>query len=368
MSQKIIVSVISDLVTDQRVQKECRTLHQMGYEVVLIGRKTGNPVRLEKMGFHVVRLRVPFGSGPLMYFFFNVQLFFYLLFRKADVLWANDLDTLLANFLIWRVKKCKLVYDSHEYFTLSVTKNTSRKVWERLENYIFPKLKNVITVNGSIASAYKKKYHVPVTVIRNLPYERMPEIRKGVVELPDKKILIMQGMGLNENRGTEEAVLTMQYLPDEFMLYFIGGGTMLTRLKQMTRDLGLSRKIIFVAALPYDEMMEYTRQCFLGLIFEKIDVTDHHRFALPNKLFDYLKAGLPILSSKAPEIELLINQYQVGDVIDCLDPPSIARKILAVAQDMETYHEWQRHTREAIRVLNWENEEKTLVQFMARLT
>ena len=143
---------------------------------------------------------------------------------------------------------------------------------------------------------------------------------------------------------------------------------MLTRLKQMTRDLGLSRKIIFLEALPCDEMMQYTRQSFLGLIFEKIDVTDHHRFALPNKFFDYLKAGVPILSSKATEIKGLIDQYQVGDFIDSFDPQEIARKILTVSEDTEKYHAWQCNTREAIRVLNWENEEKILIRFMEQLS
>src|ERR1019366_3449505 len=120
------------------------------------------------------------------------------------------------------------------------------------------------------------------------------------VSLPaDKKILIMQGIGLNENRGAEEAVLTMQFLPDDFNLYFIGSGTVLDKLKQMVRDLNLSGKVTFINVLPYSEMMEYTRKSFLGLIFERIEATDHHRFALPNKFFDYINAGIPVLSSKA---------------------------------------------------------------------
>ena len=108
-----------------------------------------------------------------MYLVFNIQLFFYLLFKKADVLWANDLDTLLPNFIISRLKNTKLVYDSHEYFTQSVYKNTSRKIWEKLERFLFPKLKNVVTVSNSIKKVYEDKYKVPVTVIRNVPYKIM---------------------------------------------------------------------------------------------------------------------------------------------------------------------------------------------------
>src|SRR5688500_17764194 len=129
LNKKIIVSVISDLVTDQRVQKECNTFYKAGYEVLLIGRKSKNSFGLNELPYKVIRFYNLFRRGPLMYLVFNTQLFFFLLFRKkADILWANDLDTLLPNFIIARLKKIKLVYDSHEYFTLSVYKKTSRKI------------------------------------------------------------------------------------------------------------------------------------------------------------------------------------------------------------------------------------------------
>lgn len=368
MNKKIIVSVISDVVTDQRVQKECNTFRKMGYDVLLIGRKSKRTFLLNELGYRVIRFPNLFNRGPFMYLVFNLQLFFYLLFKKADVLWANDLDTLLPNYIISRLKNNKLVYDSHEYFTLSVYKKSSRKIWEKLENFLFPKQKNVITVSDSIKKEYEEKFKVPITVIRNVPYKSVPIDDAATIVLPrNKKILIMQGIGLNENRGVEEAVLTMQFLPDDFNLYFIGRGTILNKLKQMVLDLSLSDKVTFIDVLPYNEMMACTRQCFMGLIFEKIDVTDHHRFALPNKFFDYINAGIPVLSSRATEIQLLIKKYQIGEFIENFGPHEIAARILEIEKNKEIYDLWKHNTKAASEELNWENEEEILVNFMNNL-
>lgn len=368
MKEKIIVSVISDLATDQRVQKECNTLHKMGFEVLLIGRKSNRTFFLKELSYKTFRFCNLFNRGPLMYLTFNVQLFFYLLFRKADILWSNDLDTLLPNYWISRLKNIKLIYDSHEYFTESVYKESSKKIWLKLENYLFPKLKNVITVNDSIKKAYEEKFHVPITVIRNVPEQFLKkETGKNTVSPTDKKILIMQGMGLNENRGAEEAVEMMQFLPDDFNLYFVGSGTILNKLKQMVAELKLKSKVFFIHPLPYEKMMEYTQKSFLGLIFEKIDVSDEHRFSLPNKFFDYLHAGIPVLSSKATEIKKIIEKYNIGDFIVSFDPNEIAEKIIAILKDEITYQKWKVNTAKAAAELHWENEEMILMDFITHL-
>jgi len=367
LNKKIIVSVISDIVTDQRVQKECNTFRKMGYDVLLIGRKSKKTFLLNELNYQVVRFPNLFRRGPFMYLVFNLQLFFYLLFKKADVLWANDLDTLLPNYIISRLKNCKLVYDSHEYFTLTVDKKTSRKVWERLENFLFPRLKNVITVNDSIKNIYEKKYRVPITVIRNVPNKLVRSESLEKIILPaNKKILLMQGIGLNENRGAEEAVLMMQFLPDEFMLYFIGWGTMLDKLKQMVDDLQLQSKIIFIDPMPYKQMMEYTKRCFLGLVFVKINLNDAHRFSLPNKFFDYIQAGLPVVASKALEIMRIVDKYNIGGYINSLEPAEIAKEILDIANNNE-YDTWKRNTFAASDELCWENEETVLINFINKI-
>lgn len=369
MRGKIIVSVISDLVTDQRVQKECMTLHRLGYDILLIGRESKRDFILKDLPYKTIRFYNPFSRGPLMYLVFNAQLFFYLLFKRADILWSNDLDTLLPNFLIWRLKRNKLIYDSHEYFTESVIKKSSRKIWQLLEQRLFPHLKNVLTVNHSIRKIYEEKYGVPITVLRNVPYVFSGDENFQQIDFPaEKKVLIIQGMGINENRGAEEAVLMMQFLPEKFMLYFIGSGTILPKLKAMVSELKLNDRVIFIGVLPYREMMEYTRKCWLGLIFEKIDEADEHLYALPNKFFDYIQSGIPVLSSKAVEIKFIVDHYQIGDFIDYFIPKEIAEKIIEIDRNPGIYNFWKKNTPKAAAELNWQIEEKILIDFMKHLS
>jgi glycosyltransferase involved in cell wall biosynthesis len=367
LAKKIIVSVISDLVTDQRVQKECTTLHHAGYEVLLVGRKSDRHFGLNDFPYPLIRFYNPFPRGPLMYLYFNLRLLIFLLFKTTDIFWANDLDTLLPNFLVARLKNKVLIYDSHEYFTESVVKPFSKKMWKVLEKWIFPKLKNVITVNRSIKNIYENKYRVPITVIRNVPRISDPVSDAKCLFPKNKKILIMQGMGLNENRGAEEAVLMMQYLPEDFNLYFIGTGTVLPILQQMVEKRNLQNKVTFVGPLPYQEMMQYTRQSYLGLIFEKIDCSGEHLYALPNRFFDYLHAAIPVLSSRAVEIETIVNGYNVGAFISDLDPQEIALKIMEISNDPATYDMWKMNTKRAAEQLNWQHEEKILLNFMNNL-
>lgn len=368
LKRKIIVSVISDIVTDQRVQKECNTLYNNGYDILLIGRKSKNTFILDELPYQVLRFHNLLTGGPLMYAMFNTQLFFYLLFNKADILWSNDLDTLLPNFIISKLKGVTLIYDSHEYFPYTVYKKFSRKVWQSLESFLFPKLKNVITVNDNIEKIYEEKYGVPITVIRNMPvYKLQINAIKLLPEYQNKKILIIQGVGINEHRGAEEAVEMMQYLPQEFILFFLGGGTVIEDVKKLTVDLNLSNRIFFMGILPYTKMMGYTKHGFLGLVLEKIDFNDAHKFGLSNRFFDYIKANIPVLCTHVPDMKPIIEKYNIGGFIDEVEPEIIAKRIIEVTQNVQLYNIWKSNTLIAAKELCWENEEKTLLHFMENL-
>lgn len=368
MAKKIIVSVISDVVTDQRVQKECDTLQKMGFDITIVGRKSKRDFELDSFPFKMIRFRQFFHRGPLMYLEFNSRLLFYLLFTKTDLLWSNDLDTLLPNYLVSRLKSKILIYDSHELFVASVHKRFSKKVWQILEDFLFPKMKNVITVNESIKKIYENKYRVFITVIRNVPFRFIPAGNTQKL-LPSGKInLVMQGMGINEHRGAEEAVMMMEYLPQTYNLFFIGSGTVLPRLKKMVTEMQLESKVHFIDPMPYLKMMEYTKEGFIGLILEKTDVSGEHLYSLPNRLFDYIQAGLPILTSKAVEIVSILNDYQIGTTVDAVEPKTIAAKILEISADTKSYELWKQNMKAAADNLNWENEENILVGFMSHLS
>ena len=142
------------------------------------------------------RMKLLFEKGPLFYAEYNIRLFFFLLFHRANLLLSNDLDTILPNYFISKLKRCKMVFDSHEYFTETpelVHRPKVQKVWKRIEGFVVPKLNEMITVCDSIADLFRQKYGVKCHVIRNIPPRKaLPsEGEKAVLGLPTDKHLLV---------------------------------------------------------------------------------------------------------------------------------------------------------------------------------
>ena len=135
------MSVTTDLVSDQRVDKVCNTLFDMGFEVLLVGRRYKTSPQLEQRRYQTKRLHLLFKKGKLFYAEMNVRLFFFLLFHRTDVFHANDLDVLLPNVIIGKLKHKPIVYDSHEYFTEVpelVNRPKVQAIWKKIEQFCFP--------------------------------------------------------------------------------------------------------------------------------------------------------------------------------------------------------------------------------------
>src|SRR6185436_13246094 len=119
-------------------------LTKQGNKVVLVGRKLRKSLPLDSRPYKTIRFNLWFEKGPLFYASYNLRLFIFLMFNGADILLANDLDTLPANYLAARFNNIILVYDSHEYFT-GVPELENRplvkKIWKSIEQFIFPQLK-----------------------------------------------------------------------------------------------------------------------------------------------------------------------------------------------------------------------------------
>ena len=364
------MSVINDLSTDQRVHKHCNTLVDLGYDVLLIGRITSTSTPLEARSYKMLRMKLPFEKGPLFYASYNISLFFRLLFKKADLLFSNDLDTLLPNFLVSTLKSRPLIYDSHEFFT-GVPELADRpavyRIWKRLESTLIPKLKHMLTVNESIAERYRKEYGVQMKVMRNIPILKNDHQSKSRQELglpEDKKIVILQGSGINIDRGAEEAVQAMAHVENAILL-ILGSGDVIGQLKQMVADLHLADKVIFKDRMPYDLMMAHTRVSDVGLTLDK-DTNINYRYSLPNKLFDYIHAGIPTLGSDLKEVRNIIEKYKVGEVVHCIEPLAISERLNHMLHSAEQ-EVWRRNCIKAKEELSWQHESEILKAMVASI-
>ena len=361
--KRAILSVTNDLYTDPRVDKVALFLTRKGVDVTLVGRRYGDSPKLEKRPYKTKRMRLLFRRSWIFYAEYNLRLFFFLLFKKCDILIANDLDTLLPNFLVSRMRRKKLVYDSHEYFCgeLSVVSNPiSHKVWSTIERFCFPKLKTVITVSQSIVDQYEKEYGIRPYLVRNIPPANSFSVtatRQSLGMPEEKTVLLLQGNGINEGRGGEEIVQSMQYLPD-YHLFVVGSGSVVPLLKQMSEEMHLDERITFVPRQTPEKLFNYTSLADIGMAIDT-DLSANLRFSLPNKIFEYIKAGTPMVVSNLVERVRIVRQYDVGSVAESVSPKAIAQAVKQLSSP-ERMSVCRENCKVAAKELTWENEEQVL--------
>jgi len=367
---KVTVSVTNDLVTDQRVHKVCITLMKIGYDVKLIGRKLPKSKPI-KRPYQTKRMNLLFYRTLFFYAEFNIRLFFYLLFDKADIYLSNDTDTLLANYFASRIRKKPLVFDAHEIFPEApeiTDREIVKKVWTTIEDYLFPRLKSAYTVCDSIAEYYNKKYDTNMQVVRNIPPRKVKSLRSTrlvsmgpPIDTKGKKLILYQG-AVNRGRGIEWMINAMPFL-DDFVFYIIGDGDKLKELKEKVKALHLSDKVFFTGPIPFEKLPSYTAQADIGInLLENWGLS--YYYSLPNRIFDYIREEVPVLASDFPEIRKIITQYNIGMLTNNFDPQNIVSIIKQMAQ--------KEKNRSAFAVANeelcWENESLVLVEVMKKAT
>lgn len=354
MARHIIISVTNDLSLDQRVHRVATTLVDMGFEVTLVGRHRPQSLPLDQRPYATKRLHFGFQTGKLFYLAYAIRMFWWLLFQRVDVLLANDMDTLLPNFLVAKLRGKRLVYDSHEYWTEVPElqdRPLSRKVWLWLERRLFPRVDAAYTVNDSIAQIYTRLYEVDVKVVRNLPFH----IDQQPVMVDKKHVLLYQG-ALNMGRGIELMIEAMAYLPD-YQLVIAGYGSIEQPLRGLAAGRPFKDQITFTGFLPPAQLLATTRSAMLGMSLEADRGASYH-FALPNKLFDYIQAGVPVLVSDLPEMAAVVRDHGVGDLLLETErkPELLAAKIRAICEDVDKYSVLALNCQQAAQVLSWENE------------
>jgi glycosyltransferase involved in cell wall biosynthesis len=357
---RVAFSVTNCICHDQRVMKIAGTISRLGCDIIIIGRKSGHCCNSDSVPFPTRRFKMIFKRGFFFYKFFNIRLFIYLLFHKNGILVSNDLDTLLPNFLVSKIRNLPLVYDSHEYFT-GVPELQNRKfvkwIWKSIEKFIFPYLKHVITVSDSIATQYEKEYRLRPLTVRNCARksDQIVPFSRGELELnAEHLLLIFQGSGINADRGGEELIDAIA-ITEDVSLLIIGSGDKFEILIEKTKNQGLSERIKFIPILPWETLMRYTRSVDAGLSLDK-NSNLNYSFSLPNKLFDYISAGIPVIASDLPEISKVINEYNCGILVSEVTSGEISKAIKVLRDNRGLLSELKRNSVIASESIIWDTE------------
>ncbi len=365
MKQKrIIVSVSNDLSSDQRVHKTCMELQAKGHSILLIGRLLPNSLPLER-SYDTHRMKLIFKKKIFFYIELQIRLFVFLLFVKADVFWSNDLDTLIPNYYVSKLRRKKLIYDSHEYFCGApeiLSRPKVYKIWKTIENHLFPKLTHALTVNDSIAKLYRDEYGIPMYVMRNISPrpEGVLMLSRQELNLPnDKIIFINQGRGINLDRGGIEMIEALLPYP-QCLLLIVGNGNAMDAIRLKIKELQMQDRVILRDAVPYKNLLSYTLAADFGVSLDNPSSPNYY-YSLPNKLFDYIHCDLPVLASPVVEVAGIVNHWKIGEVAESYSIANIQNaleKLLAHGKE-----HYQPNLKKAAAHFTWESEKQRLNDF-----
>ena len=395
---RVAMVVLNNLTHDARVQKEAKTLAAAGHEVTVIGLKDENVAERETLsGFQVRRVALRSNHwrlGPL------TQLARYVEFtwraariaqsQRAEVCHAHAIQALPACWLASRLLRAPLIYDAHEFeqdqdfSTSSRIPTLMRLTWSWPERLFIRAAHTVITVSDSLADALAAAYHISKPlVLRNCPEAVAPGapstyLRDHYPIPAGWRIVLYQGI-LARDRGLVQLMQSAAWL-EQVAIVIVGDGGIRAELEAIAHSVASERaaaghseasfaeesRVIFAGWHPLTELPAITASADVGVILTQHTCRNNF-FSLPNKLFEYMQVGLPVVGCDLPEIARVIREYAVGQVVDSADPRAIAQGINDLLRDPQRYARARANTARAAARYNWTVESQTLVNLYAEL-
>lgn len=338
------------------MQRICHSLQENGYEVLLRGRILPGSSPLPSFTFRTQRVKHFFRKGKGFYLEYNLRLFFYLLFCRADIFCAVDTDTLAAFTLAARIRHKPLVFDAHEYFTEVpevVNRPRIQKIWRRVEQWCLPHVIQAYTVSPGLALLFEETYGKKFDVIRNVPVPLSPVPSLQPQEIP---VILYQG-ALNTGRCLEQLIEAVRGLPVQ--VWIAGEGDLSKTLRQLAEQ-APDAQVKFLGYLTPADLKQITPKAWLGFnVLENKGLS--YYYSLANKFFDYIQQGIPVMNSPFPEYQALQKAHETM-IFAAPRSESIRRSITELLSNPELYVQLQHSCREAAGEWNWDNEEKKLIR------
>jgi glycosyltransferase involved in cell wall biosynthesis len=337
MGLSIVMLLHKSVVHDSRVRREAGALAEAGHAVTVVELDPDASGTID--GFRRVSASPPaWIERALPFHLYRAAFLVWFLARilrlRPDAVHAHDAAMLLPGLIGARLTRARLVYDSHELAT-GVPYRDGR--WAAFVSWIeriaVPRTDAVITVSDGIADRLQELYELrdrPV-VVRNacaLPARPPDGTLRRTLGIGDAPLVLHQGAAA-PGRGCESLVRALPHVRGA-NLVFLGDGEpgFTEQLDELAAGLGLEQQVHFHPAVPMEELLSYTAEADVGVTLLE-DTCENHRLALPNKLFEYLAAGVPVVASDLAELRVFVKQHGVGWLVDASEPASIARGLSA---------------------------------------
>lgn len=363
---------INPIDYERRIINQAKTAVDGKFQVLVISfGYRGEPEQEVKSYGKLHRIISPFTEGgPLKFIHFNFRLLFLLLHTRTDIIHAHDLWVLPATAIAAALKRKKLIYDAHEYYAgLEIFNHhrVRRFLWMLLESSLVRFVDVLLTVSDPLADLYRMRYpSIPeYRVIRNLPLKEEPSPALGEALPENFRYLLVYHGHFKPGRGLENLVCAMTAVENAGLL-LIGGGELMAQLRDLIAEQDVRDKVIIRSYVSLESLISTSARADIGVaLFEKSSI--NYTYALPNKFFEYIMAGLPVLASDIETLKVYVDRYHIGRTVDPSDPARIAETIRDMLSKPQQLEEWSRNARKAADLLNWNTESEEMLRIYENL-
>lgn len=363
------ISFLGNPNLDSRVINLTLSLKEAGYSVRVTSfdlfTQNFEPVTGDVSIFRLERKKPSF----LFYFSFAKTLCAELKKSSADIYFAEDIYTLPFVAFYAKRKKGKLYYNSRELYAF-LGGHSKKKYLSFLlriiEKFFIKKCDYVLTTGDLDTQFIEKMYSLSnVITVRNIPAYTVPDkiidLRKELAIPADKTLLLYQGV-LLKGRGIPKIFKALTKIPQAALL-ILGDGEQRENFKRFAAELGISGRVYFYGMVNHDELMNYTAAADAGLaLIENISFS--YFYALPNKLFEYIMAGVPVVSCNLPQMKKIVDDYHVGICVDAESEDAVYTAINNIVTDREALKQYKQNCFEAAKELNWQKEFEKLQKYL----
>jgi glycosyltransferase involved in cell wall biosynthesis len=380
---KVCMHVLGSACNDVRAMRAASALLKEGFGVRIVDFDSASTAEETIDGIRVRHLTTPpsfattrfrrwaLAKGAWMF----IQSILWLMRTPADIYHALDLPALLACYVAAKLHGKPLIFESYElpfstlaWSDMSLSRRLLQVILIPLINHVVPRCAGAIGVSPPIVEEMQKRYHPSrVSLVRNiLPYRDVAKgdrFRQLLGLGPQVRIALYQGY-LQPDRGLEKLILAAPFLDRDIVIVMMGKDMAETqaKLEMLIVGGGVADRVIIIPPVHYNDLLNWTASADIGLIIYPPDYSPNVRMMLPNKLFEFLMAGLPVLSSQIDPVVEVIKTYDVGQVVTSLEPTDIGKAINAMLADGEALARMHRNALQvAQQELNWEKEQQRLI-------